>query len=204
MPRPPVLLLALLSLCMAALLPAEVMAAADIAAAAQTTPPIEDRMPEVLPSQEFRQVLARVGDDLYIGGQPTEQGLRDLRQQGVTTVINLRTHAEMNDRSIVPFDEAGLLEALGMRYIHIPSGGPETPYSAAMVERFAAALAGADGKVLLHCTVAWRASHLYSAYLYRHAGLSLDAAVAHGRAINLGQWPLEGFLGEPISFEVAD
>jgi len=36
------------------------------------------------------------------------------------------------------------------------------------------------------------------------AGLSLDAAVAHGRAINLGQWPLEGFLGEPISFEVAD
>src|SRR5690242_11529777 len=50
----------------------------------------------------FLAVIARLGDDLYIAGQPTEQGLRELRQQGVTTVVNLRTPEEMQR---IKFDE---------------------------------------------------------------------------------------------------
>ena len=164
------------------------------------TPPL----PETLPPHEFNQVFASVGDELFIAGQPTEQGLRELKAAGVTTVVNLRTGFEMDDRNIVPFDEAALLDELGMTYVHIPSGGPDTPYSAAMVERFAAVLDHADGKVLLHCTVAWRASHLYTAYLHRYLGLTLSEAVQHGRRINLGNLPLEGFLGSSIEFRVTE
>ena len=160
--------------------------------------------PVPVPTDAFREVLVQVGDDLYIGGQPTEQGLKDMRALGVTTVVNLRTSREMDDRSIVPFDEAGVLKDLGMRYVHIPAGGPDTPYSPGMVDAFAAALTEARGKVLLHCTVAWRASHLYVAYLHRYAGLPLPDAVRRGRAINFGDLPLEGFLGQPLKLRVDD
>ncbi len=160
--------------------------------------------PVKLEATEFNEVLVSVGDDLFVSGQPSEQGLTELSQSGLTTVINLRTHFEMNDRNTVPFDEAALLESLGIDYVHIPSGGPNTPYAPEMVQTLAAAIDGAEGKVLIHCTVGWRASHLYTAYLHRYAGLNLADAVRHGQAINLGHLPLEGFLGAPIIISVAD
>ena len=158
--------------------------------------------PVVLAWEGFAEVLVQVGD-VYISGQPTAEGFARLQALGVNTVVNLRTAREMNSRAIVPFDEAQVLTELGMNYVHIPSGGPDTPYAPEMVERFAAALAKADGKVLLHCTVAWRASHLWTAYLTRYRGVALPIAVEHARQINLGKLPLEGFLGEEIAIEIA-
>lgn len=158
-------------------------------------------LPVALPADNFRDVLVQVGDSLFIAGQPTEAGLAQMVDSGVVTVVNLRTHREMDDRLIVPFDEAAEAEELGLEYVHIPSGGPETPYEPEMVTRFAQAMAAAEGKVLLHCTVAWRASHLYVTYLHRYRGLSLSEAIRHGQAINFGALPLEGFLGTPLSIE---
>src|SRR5205814_3589619 len=77
----------------------------------------------------FQEKFARVGDDVFISGQPTEQGLRDLHAQGVTTVVNLRTPEEMSSR--VPFNEPALVKELGMDYVYLPMRGtPEFPYSA--------------------------------------------------------------------------
>src|SRR6266566_7370923 len=102
----------------------------------------------------FQEKFARVGDDVFISGQPTERALRDLRAQGVTTVVNLRTPEEMSTR--VPFDEAALVKNLGMEYVYVPvRGNAEFPYSLAAVKSFAAAMTGVKGKVLLHCTIAW-------------------------------------------------
>jgi protein tyrosine phosphatase (PTP) superfamily phosphohydrolase (DUF442 family) len=47
---------------------------------------------------------------MYIAGQPTADGIRQLPDQGVTTVVNLRTPAEM---ARVGFDEAALVASLG-------------------------------------------------------------------------------------------
>lgn len=160
--------------------------------------------PANIESEEFRSVIVRVGDDLYIAGQPTEAGFAWLKEKGVTTVINLRTQREMDSREQVPFDQSAVLEELGLDYVHIPSGGPDTPYAVEMVELFASALKSAEGKVLLHCTVAWRASHLWAAYLYRHKGVPLGEAVRHAQEINLGSLPLEGFLGEKLTIELAE
>lgn len=151
----------------------------------------------------FQAKYASVGSDLFIAGQPTEKALRDLKAKGVTTVINLRMPEEMKQ---IGFDEAALLKELGMNYVHIPMRGtPEHPYGPAQLDRFAAALASADGKVLLHCTVAWRASHLWGAYLIRDRGVAVATALAQTRRINLrdeapfnGVQPIEGFLGRTI------
>src|SRR5690348_12788099 len=113
---------------------------------------------------KFLAAISRVGD-VFIGGQPTEAGLREMREQGVTTVVNLRTPEEMKR---IGFDEAALAKELGMKYVHIPMRGTATnPYGPKQLDAFVAALNAADGKVLLHCTVAWRASHLWAAYLIR-------------------------------------
>ena len=155
----------------------------------------------------FQDRYAKVGDDMFIGGQPTERALRELKAQGVTTVVNLRTPPEM--KSAVRFDEEALVKELGMRYVYIPMrGNEEFPYSPAALDRFAEAVKTTDGKVLLHCTIAWRASHLWTAYLIRDRGIPESDALAHGRAINLmddhrmgpnGRQPVEDFLNRNLA-----
>ena len=153
----------------------------------------------------FQEKFARVGDDVFISGQPTEQGLRELRAQGVTTVVNLRSPPEMNR---VPFDEAALVKQLGMEYVYLPMRGtPELPYSPAAVKSFAAAMSSAKGKVLLHCTIAWRASHLWAAYLIQNRDVPVATALEQARMINLmddmrmdgDRQPVEAFLGRSLS-----
>jgi len=151
----------------------------------------------------FQAKFVSVGDDMFIGGQPTEKAIRDLRAKGVTTIVNLRMPEEM---ARVGFDEAALAKDLGIKYVHIPMRGtPENPYGPKQLDAFTAAIAAADGKVLLHCTVAWRASHLWAAYLIRERNVPAATAVAQTRSINLmdemrmsDQQPLEGFLGRPV------
>jgi uncharacterized protein (TIGR01244 family) len=152
----------------------------------------------------FQERYARVGEDMFIGGQPTEKALREMKAQGVTTVINLRTPPEM---ARIGFDEAKLVSELGMKYVYIPMrGNKEFPYSPAELKRFSDAMAAADGKVLLHCTIAWRASHLWGAYLIEQ-GVPVDQALKHTRAINLmddhrmgpgDKQPIEMLLGKPV------
>ena len=153
----------------------------------------------------FLARYARVGDDLYIAGQPTERALRELKAQGVTTVINLRMPQEMTR---IGFDEPRLLGELGLKYIHIPmrGGTGEQSYSPETLRKFGEALRAAEGKVLLHCTVAWRASHIWAAYLIQQGIPDVDA-VRHARAINLmdnhrmddsGRQPIEMFLDRKV------
>ncbi len=153
----------------------------------------------------FQDKFARVGDDVFIGGQPTERALRELSAQGVTTVINLRSPPEM---ARIPFDEAKLVKELGMEYVYLPMRGTkELPYSPAAVKALADAMSNAKGKVLLHCTIAWRASHLWAAYLVQYRNVPVATALQHARMINLmddhrmdgDQQPVELFLGRSIA-----
>lgn len=152
----------------------------------------------------FQEKYASVGDDVFIGGQPTEKALRDLKAAGVTTVVNLRMPAEM---ARIGFDEAALLKELGLTYVHIPLGGtPENPYAPAALDQFSKVMASAQGKVLLHCTVAWRASHMWGAYLIRERKMPVATALDQVKSINLradapfgNQQPIEGFLGRTLS-----
>jgi uncharacterized protein (TIGR01244 family) len=164
-----------------------------LAAPAYAKDPV--KFPAKVERSDFQAMIYDAGP-LYIAGQPTADAIRDLVAKGVKTVINLRTQREMDNRNAVPFDEAALMKELGVTYVHIPLGGPDTPYTPEALEKFAAAYEAADGKVLLHCTVAWRASHMWAAYLHKKAGMPLEEAKRHGREMNLDGYP-QG--GEPIN-----
>ena len=86
-------------------------------------------------------------------------------------------------------------------------GTADHPYGPKELDTFAAAMAAADGKVLLHYTIAWRASHLWAAYLIRERKVPVAEALTQTRMINLmddmrmgssDQQPLEGFLGRAV------
>lgn len=158
-------------------------------------------------TSKFLGHIAHVGDDMIISGQPTEAALRELRAQGVTTIVNLRTPPEMT-RS-VKFDEPALAKELGITYVYLPVRGDSLyPYAPATVAKFGEAVSQAKGKVLLHCTVAWRASHLWAAYLIEERHVDVETALANARAIGLddanpmmlgkGRQPVEEFLNRTL------
>src|SRR5262249_13507734 len=103
-------------------------------------------------------------------------------------------------QTAVKFNEEALVKELGMKYVHLPvRGNDEFPYAPATVAKFAEAVAGANGKVLLHCTIAWRASHLWAAYLIKDRGVPVEDALATARAITLMDTPRMGTTGrQPV------
>jgi uncharacterized protein (TIGR01244 family) len=175
-----------------------------IAAVALTgsAPPPEIRFPEKLPTEGFLAGIWDVGP-LRISGQPNPEAFRKLASEGVKTVINLRGTAEMNDRTVVDFDEAKLLKELGMDYVHIPVGEPQE-YNFSAVKRFSEALDNAKGKVLLHCTVAWRASYVWGTYLHRFKNYELDEAIRHATSMNASQNRVESLLGIKMSYSTEE
>ena len=154
--------------------------------------------PEALDGAEFSETLARVGD-IYIAGQPTEAGVREARSLGVGTIVSLRTPAEMTDSA-----EPGQVEASGMRFVSIPSGGEDHPFSPAEVRRFNEVVSEASGPVLLHCKSGTRATHLYVAWLVRYRNVPLEDALRIGRQIEFGRMPLEGYLDGKIDYRFVE
>src|SRR6185295_13306798 len=55
-----------------------------------------------------------VAEGFFRGGQPTAKGFQELKDKGVRTIINLR----------VDDSERAVVEALGMKYVHIPVAIP--------------------------------------------------------------------------------
>jgi uncharacterized protein (TIGR01244 family) len=157
-------------------------------------------LPDTVPDWDgFRGRIHREGR-VYIGGQPGHDTLLELPARGVTCVVNLRTPDEMDNRERVPFDEAALVDSLGVEYVNIPLGGDEHPYTPAAVAAFADVLSRHEGPVLLHCTVAWRASHLWAAYLVRHEGFAVPDAYRRGELMGIGATPFAKFLDEELLF----
>lgn len=128
-------------------------------------------------------VIAKSGP-VFISGQPTEESLRRLiKDEGITVVICLRGPKEMDDRAVVPFDEAAVLKELGVDYVHVPLSRPDFQATPEKTDQVAAALASHEGHALLHCTVAGRASNMWAAYLMRHRGVPPQKALADAAQI---------------------
>ena len=158
-----------------------------------TAADVQHGTPQELVSTEYYKHYFKSGDS-YIAGQPSETAIRRLRQQGITAVVNLRTPEEMMDREQVPFDEAALVKSNGLDYIQIPMNGNKT-YPEIFLDKFIATYDDHNGKILLHCRSAKRASQIWAAFLVKHEGMAMNDALKIAKSINLGDAPLNGLLG---------
>lgn len=123
-----------------------------------------------------------IGPGLYRGGQPDKAGYERLRDMGIRTVVNFRTGD----------DERAMVEALGMKYIHIPVHfrwfGGELP-EAAVTRFFAIVDDASHGPVFFHCKRgADRTGAFAALYRITRQGWSIDRAYSEARDVGMRWW----------------
>ena len=113
----------------------------------------------------------KVNDELVLSGQPREEQLQATAEEGFTTVINLATISPRYSLK----DEAGLVQALGMRYYHIPVEWEHpTPADFEAFEKIFKGLS--TQKTLVHCAANFRVTAFYSLYGIKNLGWSEQQA----------------------------
>lgn len=94
---------------------------------------------------------------VFVSRQPSERELQALPDQGIRSVINLRS--ERGERSALSTeDERRMVEHGGLRYIPVPI--PRDRLDTAATDRFLETLRGAPRPVLIHGRDAHRAAAL--------------------------------------------
>ena len=96
----------------------------------------------------------KVTDHLSSAGQPLEEQLKSVRDEGFELVINL---GMLNNPEYSLKDEAGSVRALGMEYAHIPVVF-ENPTRQNLLDFFKAMEDSRGKKVFVHCAMNMRAS----------------------------------------------
>ncbi len=158
------------------LIPAALLIGACGAAAADGVPEKAD--PAQIPN------YTRVSPQLAASGQPSAEALPKLGALGFKTVINLRMPGEDG-----PKDEKSVVEAQGLRYVHVPvTGATLSLADVAAVEKVLGD--PASGPVLLHCAGSNRVGAVLAAIEARK-GKPLDEALAMGRSHGLRSPALE-------------
>lgn len=144
---------------------------------------------------ENMKYVSTFDNRVYFAGQPDEAALKQFTEFGVKVVINLKTAQEM---AAVGFDEKKAVEEEGMKYIHAPMGF-EIPGATTMQEILSALDNSDKAPVLLHCETANRAGVIWALYACRKGNVSIDQAVAEGKAAGISIPFLEQAVRKELS-----
>lgn len=120
-------------------------------------------------------------ENLVIGGQPTPADLAQASAAGIEVIVNLRGPGEAND-----FDQAELIEALGMSYVRLPISNADD-LSRENVAAFGEILENlGDRPALMHCASGNRVGALFALHAGMFEGKDTEAAIEYGRERGLG------------------
>ena len=111
---------------------------------------------------------------LSTSGQPTEDELRAVAREGFEVVINLALH---DDPRYSLRDETGLVQSLGIRYVHIPVQFA-APTEADLDAFFAAMEQHRGRKILVHCAANKRVTAFLGLYRVIRQGWREEDAFA--------------------------
>lgn len=134
----------------------------------------------------------RLSERITLSGQPTEQQLKQIKNLGVTHIVNLGPHH--NEGALD--DEAGAVADLGMEYIYIPVEF-ESPTDQNFFE-FRETLEKLSGaSIHVHCIYNARVT----AFFYRYAKEGFDLSENEAKQLMDGIWrpgdDWAEFIGEP-------
>jgi sulfide:quinone oxidoreductase len=120
-----------------------------------------------------------LNENVKSGAQPTPEDLEDLSGQGCRAVLNLRAPGEEGELA----DERERVEALGMRYDHVPvTPGILTPES---VEAFGKAMAEGEKPLFMHCGAGNRCSAMWLLHRVLNEGAPRERALEEARTMGL-------------------
>ena len=116
----------------------------------------------------------KVGDNVWIGAQPTAEDLSELAANEIGAVINTRTAAEMKQ---LDYSEVEQVSKYNMTYDLLEIGTGHA-YSPAKLTEFNDLMTANTGKnMLLHCKSGNRATQLYTAWLIKYQDKSVSDAL---------------------------
>src|SRR5262249_13375002 len=144
----------------------------------------------------------QVTENIYRGAQPTAQGWKSLKDLGVQVVIDLRREGEDGEHSTK--EEAKAVEALGMRYLHVPMNGMAAPTEAQITKVLAELNSGK--KVFVHCKKGKdRTGTVIACYRIKHQQWgnkkALGEAKSHG--IHFVEFAMKNYISSYRGAEVA-
>ncbi|MDQ4096013.1 MAG: dual specificity protein phosphatase family protein [Actinomycetota bacterium] len=153
---------------------------------------------ETPPAPELAGIpnLAVVDENLWRGGAPTEEGLRQLASHGVGTIVDLRAEEDI-ERNF------GLYRRLGLDLVRIPMRDGQAPRPR-QVERFLDVMRRADKRVFVHCGAGvGRTGTMAGAYLVKTGRAESSEALT--RNLSVGPPSLEqlSFVAELSDDDVA-
>jgi uncharacterized protein (TIGR01244 family) len=125
-----------------------------------------------------RQLSERVA----VGGQPTVDDLRRLREQGFAAVVNLRPDGEA-DQPLPPDAEGFAARESGLDYSHVPVAVADLDPE--QVRKVRAAIDAANGPVYVHCAAGQRAIALSLLATAAGPGVHGDDLIARAAATGL-------------------
>ena len=140
-------------------------------------------------SDVVEQGIAAPVDGITSAGQPDEAALQVFADSGYVAVIDLRTERENRG-----FQQAAVVEALGMEYVSLPVSGSEG-INFENATALAELIAKYDEPVLVHCGSANRVGALLALDKARQ-GADSEEAIEYGK--KAGMTRLEGRVREVL------
>ncbi|HTZ48715.1 MAG TPA: hypothetical protein VMH20_14060 [Verrucomicrobiae bacterium] len=115
----------------------------------------------------------KVDDYLYRGAQPSEPALKELKQLGITTIVDLR-----GERKGLMETERKNAQAMGIELISLPGNGWSPPTDEQLAQFFTIMQATPRRKVFLHCWLGGdRAGVFIAAYRIAFDGWTSEQAL---------------------------
>ncbi|HKQ46771.1 MAG TPA: sulfur transferase domain-containing protein [Phycisphaerae bacterium] len=115
---------------------------------------------------------------VFVAGAPTPEGLDEMKDRGVTTIIDLRRPEE------AAYDEEAAARARGLNYIRLPM--PSDQLTPQQADAFIDALRPHEHeKVLIHCAGGSRAAAMYGLYLGTEKSCPTAEALRRARQAGL-------------------
>jgi len=119
--------------------------------------------------------------EFYFAGYPTVEGLKALRDRGVTTIVSTKSPEQGTER--LGQDERELVESLGMRMVYLPIS--KESFSTKDVDRLADMIEHNEGGMMLHCGSSNTIGALWAAYLHRERNVDFERAFEIGATAGL-------------------
>jgi uncharacterized protein (TIGR01244 family) len=129
--------------------------------------------------------VSRTGD-LYLCGQPTAGDIARLKEQGVKTVITLRTPGE-----VTQFDEAKLVADAGLRFVSLPFKSAQEMDDALFDRARALLNDGGNYPIVLHCGSANRVAAVWITHRVLDQGVDAGTALREAKLIGLKNAEME-------------
>jgi uncharacterized protein (TIGR01244 family) len=126
------------------------------------------------------QERMKLNEETTVGAQPTEEQLRELREQGFRSVVNLRTEGEEN-QPLAPAAEGAKAREAGLEYLHLPVSMQRMQPE--LVDRFREELPRLPKPVYIHCGAGKRAGVFAMIDLALQAGWSGEETLRRAEAM---------------------